>query len=369
MMSGRIQQLKTGKKPQIVKCIFFTEALLFFILLSACSVNRNKTLSELDRDSIDFGVVITTESAYHSKILWFDSELEAAQEQELSYAALGSPFYVPVEDHGELFLIPQGLGNQKDTKKVIGVNKGSLEITEYPFQHIALNHMAAADDRVYAINTLNGVSCLEAWDKKNQSSKTVELPGVHFYCIFAGNHKLFAFDMQENPVDPNKYISTMHVYTSELNLLKEEDISEYGMLSGIGIADSEYLFVTVNVDEEYAPIGKILKIHQDNFTIEEISTSKDSPHAIYQYQQDLIVTHYDPVVDQGTQVSIIEPNGRETFKDLKVTLTNTAIVENSFIVANQAGIYQFQLPSFELLNSYPLNVADGYYVSAVLAVD
>ncbi len=170
-------------------------------------------------------------------------------------------------------------------------------------------------------------------------------------------------------MDPNKYISTMHVYTSELNLLKEEDISEYGMLSGIGIADSEYLFVTVNVDEEYAPIGKILKIHQDNFTIEEISTSKDSPHAIYQYQQDLIVTHYDPVVDQGTQVSIIEPNGRETFKDLKVTLTNTAIVENSFIVANQAGIYQFQLPSFELLNSYPLNVADGYYVSAVLAVD
>lgn len=165
-MSGRIQQLKTEKNPQIVKCIFFTEALLFFILLSACSVNRNKRLSELDRDSIDFGVVITTESAYHSKILWFDSELEAAQEQELSYAALGSPFYVPVEDHGELFLIPQGLGNQKDTKKVIGVNKGSLEITEYPFQHIALNHMAAADDRVYAINTLNGVSCLEAWDKK-----------------------------------------------------------------------------------------------------------------------------------------------------------------------------------------------------------
>ncbi|WP_304263137.1 hypothetical protein [Kallipyga massiliensis] len=166
------------------KLYFASFSFLVLFFFTACGYLWDTPSSSLKRESIDFGLVITNEHKYDSRIWWFDSKLQAMQEQKLSYAALGSSFCSPAENRDELYLIPVGLGNQKDTKKVISVNKKTLQITEYPSQHINLIDTASIGEKVYSISNLNGISYLEALDKKEGTSKTVELPGSFFHCIF-----------------------------------------------------------------------------------------------------------------------------------------------------------------------------------------
>lgn len=369
MISYPSQKRKSDKKMTRSKVFFTSFSLLTLFFFTACGYLWDTPPSSLKRESIDFGLVITDEHKYDSRIWWFDSKLQTMQEQKLSYAALGSSFYSPAENRDELYLIPVGLGNQKDTKKVISVNKKTLQITEYPSQHINLIHMASIGEKVYSVSNLNGISYLEAWDKKEGTSKTVELPGSYLTCIFPGGNKLFAFDKNMDGDDSEENVYTMRVYSEDLRLLHKKDISSFGSLSGMAMDDGRNLYATVNLDEKGHPTGKIIKINEETYAIEEIGSSYIWPHAIYRYDDKLIVTHHDPVAAEGSEVSVIDPDGKEKMIDLKVPLEATAMMGDRFIVANSKGVYQYELPSFKLLNSYPLQLEDGFYLTNILPVN
>lgn len=349
-------------KTKILLCFLFIVSLFF---INGCSKLKNS----VDRKKIDFGLVITTSQAYKSEILWFDSNFDSIQEQKLPYAMLGTPFYSPVADADKIYMIPEGLGNKKDTRKVISINKQSLDVEEYPFTNIALNHMASIGNNVYAINTLNGDSYLESYDVVSKKRNSVILEKVYLETVIASSDKLFCFVRKLNYSDSEEAKTMLNVYTPSLDLEAEIDLTEYGNPTSMYLEDEDNIYVTVNRNANIKPIGKILKINKSTFEISEFITKKDTPYSIFKFEDKFILTYYDPVINEGTEVSVWDESGNEQIFDLKTPLTVAGVVNDKFVAANNNSIKIFSIPDFKLIKEHELSIGTSNYVSALLLMN
>lgn len=344
-------------KKYILFCI-----LVIATLLSSCSDASIE--SKIDRENVVFGLVETQDSAEKSKITWYDLELEVIGSFDYQYANLGSNFYTPTQSGDEVYLIPRGLGGHYDTKKIIGIKRDDFSIIEYPFTNIALNHVAVIEEAIYAVNTLNTESTIERYDKQTESHKSVVVEDTYVYSIIAAGDKLFCF-ANELLDYGNKYL--LRVYDYDLNLLDVIDISDYGMTSMNYYQDNEYLYVTIPLSVKDEPVSKILKIDKDNYSMDIVEGVGHFPYNIYSYQDQWIIVNYDPVIDQGTELTILDKDGKFIQSiDLNNTLTLTEIYDDKLIVANPQKIAIYSLDSFNLLTEKDIKISEKSYLSAII---
>lgn len=349
-------------KVKILLCFLIVVSLLF---TSGCV----KLINTVDREKVDLGLVVTTSQYYRSEILWFDLNFDSIQKQHLFYAMLGTHFCSPAVNADKIYMIPQGLGNRKDTRKVISIDKQSLDVEEYPFTNIALNDMASIGNNVYAINTLNGDSYLESYDVVSKKSKSVVLEKVYLYSVIASSDKLFCFIRKFSFSDSEGDRSILNVYSPSLDLEAEIDITEYGNPTRMFVEDEDNLYLTVNRVSNAKPAGKILKINKSTFEITEFATKKDTPFNIFRFGDRFILTYYDPVINEGTEVSLWDESGKEQFFDLGMLLTVACVVDDKFVAANNDSIKVFSIPDFNLVKEYELSIGNSNYISALLLVD
>lgn len=349
-------------KMKILLC-FLIGVSLFFI--NGCGKLKNS----VDREKVDFGLVITTSQYYKSEILWFDLNFESIQKQNLSYAMLGSSFYSPAVNGDKIYMIPEGIGNRKDTRKVISIDKKSLDVEEYPFTNIALNHMASIGNNVYAINTLNGDSYLESYDVVSKKRNSVVLEKVYLQTVIASSGKLFCVVRKFNYNNSEESKTMLNVYTPSLDLEAEVDITEYGNPTSMYLEDEDNLYVTVNSNANTKPVGKILKINTSTFKISEFETKKNTPYSIFKYGNRFILTYYDQIINKGTEVSIWDESGNEQIFDLGMPLTLAGVMNDKFVAANNKSIKIFSIPDFNLIKEYELSIGTSNYVSGLLFVN
>ena len=356
------------KTSRIRRCQIIGILFLFSLLFGACGSENTK----IDRDKATIGLVVTTAQAYDSKILWFDADLENNQIQKLHYAMLGSHFAQPIVKNGKIFLIPQGLDDRKDTRKVISIDKKDLAIQEYPFSNIALNYAECIGENVYAINTLNGVSTLERYHTLSQQSQKFEREGEVFNQITAASDKLYCFSMRYDPDNPDRFLTTLRIFTPDLQMEKEIDLSEYGMTSGKALDDQEYLYVTVSHDSYDNRIGRILKINKSTYEIQKFDSEEGNVFDIFRAGDQFIFTHYDPVVNEGGRISIWDGKDSEKIVDLETPLTLTGISGKRFVVANDNCIRLYSMDNFQLLKAQKIELDSRkykFYTSSLLFVD
>ena len=369
-MRSRVKRRMRGvlKTPHIRRCQIIGMLLLLSLLFGACG----SEITKIDRDKAAIGLVVTTAQAYDSKILWFDADLENNQIQKLHYAMLGSHFAQPIVKNGKIFLIPQGLDDRKDTRKVISIDKNDLAIQEYPFSNIALNFTECIGENVYAINTRNGVSTLERYHTLSQQSQKFEREGEVFNQITAASDKLFCFSMRYDPDNPDRFLTTLRIFTPDLQMEKEIDLSEYGMTSGKALDDQEYLYVTVSHDSYDNSIGRILKINKSTYEIQKFDSEEGNVFDIFRAGDRFIFTHYDPVVNEGGRISIWDGKDSEKIVDLGTPLTLTGISGKHFVVANDNGIRLYSMDNFQLLKEQKIELDSRkykFYTSSLLFVD
>ncbi len=160
---------------------------------------------------------------------------------DLKYANLGSPFYSPQRIKDDVYLILEGLGKQKDTKKVIRMNLKSLEIEEYPFSNIALNHTTVIGKRVYAVNTLNNDTYLEFYDRKSKKNRHIVRKNSHISSIIPIDNKIVGFRSEENE-NPKDTVIFMEIYNRDLKLKYTKDITGYGF-PGEDYCEDKHFFI------------------------------------------------------------------------------------------------------------------------------
>lgn len=346
----------------IVKIIVLTLTLILF-LLSGC--NKNQTVNRVHKEDILLGVVETTSQEYKSYIHWFNDDLVLVEKQELKYAMLGSHFYKPVYEEEQVMLIPAGLGNTKDTKKVIGIDKSTFSIEEYPFDHIALNDIAASESKIYAVNTLNGDTYLSCYNKEDKSSKEIMIENEYICGITDVDGKIYAFSAtMQDPVP--KF--TLYIYNQALNLIDEIDISDYGTTQLKFLVDGNDLYTGVMNTKDDLPGTTLMKISTETHEIEEIDIGEKFPNDIYNYKDKLIITNYDPVSNEGTKITVLDKNsyGKQTI-DLGEPLTLTEIYNNYLFVVNERNIKVFDIDKdFDLVQESVLEKDADTYISAIL---
>ena len=325
--------------------------------------------SKLTRNKVDFGVVFTSDNIYKTEILWLDKNIDNCQRRQYHYAALGTHFNQVVDDGKELYLIPEGIFNTKDTKKVVSFNKETLALSEYPFEHIALNCTAVINDNVYAVNTLNDINYIEKYNMKTKESSQYKQQGDYFESIIAVDDKLFTIVKKDNGLKDVDYNIYLYVFSKDLVLEKNIDITKFGQVNDKYYQDDENIYFTVGLDSFDNKVGRILKISKKDYHIDVMPTKEKMPFDIYFYNDKFIITHFDPVSCEGTKVSIIDKEGNEKIYNLHMGLCSTGIYDGKLIVAGKDKIALFSIKdNMKKVAEKEYKISDDLYLSNILLV-
>ena len=331
--------------------------------ISCFLISCNTGNSDTKYDST-IGIVHTSQQMYKSRIDWYNDELELLGSSKLTYAGLGSHFYKPLTVDNEVYMIPQGLGNNKSTKKVISLNKNTFEISEYPFSNIALNHMAVINKYVYAVNTMNGSSYIERYDKESHKNIIKEYKETYIYGIFPMSEKLLAFSIT---ADKGLDSCTLRVMDKDLNIVKEISLTKFGRTTEMYCEDDSYMYFTMQISTDDKPISKILSIDKRNYDIKVIDIQAEQPSDIFKYEDKFLITNYNPVEVKGTKVSVVGEEGR-LYKDIELNneLSLTQIYGKYLVVANLQKLSLYDINTFELKREVKLDIDSESYVSAII---
>lgn len=285
--------------------------LLTIFCLTACrsnwEVNEGYEVSE-----ILLGVVDSSSTENNSHILWYDEDLNQIAKHQLKYASLGSPFSQVDYFDEEAFLIPQGLQGKQDAKLVISVNHKDYSITEYPMDNISLNDLAVNDSFIYTINTLNGTSHISSLNKETKEFKEILVEDEYVYAITATDDKVFCFSNREEISGTKIYL---YVYDENLNLLFEKRLKNVGRGQMKFEEDKRYLYTASSTnDKDDGPGNQLLRIDKESYDVDQLVLEEVSPNDLYRKDNILYITHNDPVIGQGSSVSIVDLNSLTTKK-------------------------------------------------------
>ncbi len=354
-------------RAKYMKRIFFL-FLVLIICLSACGKTGNFQ-GDLERSQI--GVMTTTDYQYNTSIQWFDDTLEETGRINFKYASMGSNFYSPIYQNGKYYVIPKGLSGRSDTKKVVGMDLKDMSIEEYPFTNISLSIAAVIENTVYAINTLNFNSTIEAYDSKTKKSKSIVLEDVYVSSITASDNKLFCFveDLQENASQK----VCLKVYDKDLNLLYNTDVSDCGMTVGKYCEDEENLYFPISADKYDKFVGRLLTVNKKTYDFDVKELKEKFQNDIYLYQDKWIITNFDLVGNEGTKITVLTKDGDETVIDLGTDVSLSALYKDQLIIANDLMICAFSLDDYSLLHKHELETpktdSNYCYTSALIIRD
>lgn len=346
-------------------CFFGIIILLFTI--SGCS-EKTDGLKIIDSSNAKIGVIETASMKYKSTIHWYDNDLNKVSEQKLKYAMLGTVFNNPVYNKDEIYMIPQGLGNKKDSKKVISINKKDMEIKEYPINQIALNGVAVSGDYIYTINTFNGDTYVSRLNQSDKTLKEIILEDEYISGLTAVEENIYAFSSNLSTISPKL---NLYIYNEDLELIDKKDITQYGTSQYKFMNDEDFLYTGVMMTKEEKPSNIILKISLDSNEVKAINTGEYYPNDILLYKDKIIVTHSDLVVNEGNTLTVLDKD----YQIIKtVNLGNktelAGILENYLVVANQEQICLYDIENdFKLVKELSIQKWEDSYITSIIILE
>ncbi|MGJ0848713.1 hypothetical protein ACR77J_18750 [Tissierella praeacuta] len=337
------------------------------VTINGCSPKLDKS-KFLGSEKAKIGIVETIATEYNSSIHWYDKDLNKVSEQKLKYAMLGSSFHNPVYYDNKVFMIPQGLGNKKDSKKVISLDKNNFEITEYSFNNIALNDVAVSEDYIYTINTLNGNTHISRLDKKNNEIKEIIVDKEYFSGITILKGKIYAFSSNMLTTFPRFYL---YIYNEELDILDKKDITQYGTGQYKFMYDEKYLYAGVTSTKEDKPANSILKVSIDTNAVEIIDIGEEFPNDILQYNNKIIITNHDLVTYEGSKITILDKNTQELeIVELNRKAEFAGVIGNSLVVADQESVSLYNIENkFKLIKDIFIEKHEDSYISSIIILE
>lgn len=338
------------------------------LVIIGCNLDSTDNTSILQNSDVRIGVIETRSDEYMSTIHWYDGELNKIAEQDLKYAMLGSSFHNPVYFNDDIYLIPQGLGNRKDSKKVISINKNNFQVSEFPFENIALNDVAASGEYIYTINTLNGNTHILRLNKNDNKTKEVILEEEYISAFTLVKGNIYAFSSNLSTSSPE---FRLYIYDDNLELIEEKDITEFGTSQYKFMQDDDYLYGGVMLTKEDSPASTILKISIETNEIESIEIGEIFPNDILNYNDKIIVTNHDLVGYEGTKISVLDKSTEEFESiDLKRKTQFAGILEDNLIIGNQENICIYHIgDEFSLIKEIPIEKDDNSYISHIIIIE
>ena len=224
--------------------------------------------------------------------------------------------------------------------------------------------MAVINKYVYAVNTMNGSSYIERYDKEYHKNIIKEYKETYIYGIFPMSEKLLAFSIT---ADKGLDSCTLRVMDKDLNIVKEISLTKFGRTTEMYCEDGSYMYFTMQISTDDKPISKILSIDKRNYDIKVIDIQAEQPSDIFKYEDKFLITNYNPVEVKGTKVSVVDEEGR-LYKDIELNneLSLTQLYGEYLVVANLQKLSLYDINTFELKREVKLDIDSESYVSAII---
>lgn len=319
-------------------------AVILIFHLTGCGILNTKGNIDLEKACIC--VVETRGYDAQSALVFYDESLEEVGVFPLYYATLGQIFYTPSVYNGELYIVPQGIADRKDEKKVLKVNLSSLNTEIYTIDQYAINSISVNDNFIYSANTLNGDSHISKCNKSNKLVSEYVIERMYVSKLVCTDKRVFAFASISEKLQFKSYL---FIFDEELNLLNQVDITEYGYDQYKAVIKGDMLYFsnsTANNDDARKTVG-VYSIADNSIRV--IKLSKDYPHDIMFYDDKLLVSHFDIVTHEGGGLSIYNPETSEAkYIDLNHGAEQMTIKGDYIYFLAKYKVYKYKLEANDL---------------------
>ena len=120
------------------------------------------------RNNYSISVIDTSSTTNKSQITFYDSNLTKKNIYKYNYAELGTHFYQPQYKNSNIYLVPRGIGNKHDEKKIISINKKTRQVHEIYVNKNNIQCVSVSKRYLYTSSNLNMISYLTQYDMKNK---------------------------------------------------------------------------------------------------------------------------------------------------------------------------------------------------------
>lgn len=338
-------------------------ALLVIATFSACESNSQAE----NTTNVTIGVIETTGYKSKSYIHFFDEDLKFLYKEEFDYASLSEPFDRPVCENGEVYIIPKGEFEKREETYILKYNIKSDEYKLYNTHIASMNRLAISKEFVFGVNCINGTSNLVRCSKKSAEGITAkEFKSIYIAEMFVLHEKLYVIMHTE---DAKIIFAELSIET--LEIVEQYDITSYGSPCNLIDYEGKIYFSNQYEDEILGTLSSSLTVFDVNKkTFKQIELNEYSSNNLVVKDEQLFVSHYDRVQNQGNKISVVDikSNVVETY-DFEHPIKQISTADEYFYVLGDNSIYKYSYEDsqFKLIKKMDISVDNSdtfYYITS-----
>lgn len=328
------------------------------LLCTACNENDNYSIAIIDTSSIN----------NISQITFYNRDLEVIKTCNYNYAELSSHFYQPQYLDSKVYLVPKGLGNKHNERKIISIDRKSKKVDEVSIDKNNIQCLSVGNRYLYTSSNLNMISYLTQYDIKNKTYNDISFENQYLSLIVSTKENIYCFFTTLNR---EVLYSNLNIYDHNLNLIKEMDITDIGNCQRKYIIKNDYLYIPVSCDKNDNSISKLMILDLNTKSINSVYNFENNAYIgdIVKYNNYLLISHTNEVTFDGTGLSLFNTNNNET-KDIisDIAIKKMEINDNSlYVLDNLNNLYLFDLKNnFKLLNQINHISPENMYISTII---
>lgn len=331
------------------------------VLITLCCISCTKSNYEPTIAIVDTSSVNKT-----SQITFYNENLEILSVKNYKYAELGTHFYQPQYIESKIYLVPKGLGNKHDEKKIVAYDKESKKISEIDINQYNIQCVSVDDKYVYASSNLNMISYLTQFDKDRKIYNEIKFENEYLSLIVAKNNKIYCF---LTSLGSDELSSKISIYDDNLKLINTIDTTDIGNCQRKYVFINDIMYIPTSYDKNDNEISNILVFDTINNTIIDVLEVEATSVGDILVQGDtLIISHTNEVTLEGKGITIFNTKN----KNIKSINLNISIkkmeLSNSFlyVLDNNNNINVFDIKkNFKLIKKLKHKTPENMYSSTI----
>ncbi|MCL1791477.1 MAG: hypothetical protein FWG40_09065 [Peptococcaceae bacterium] len=370
--------------------LFLVLSLICVVYLSGCAPETETSQTETGYDnsigygsslsyddSFSVGVIETTEQENKSVLTLYNESLNRVGTLMFDLGSMGT-FYDPPKIYKDsMYVIPKGLGNQKNLKCVLQVDLRTGTGRQYNLGLAGMNSFEVNDHYIFGVNTLNFQSVIARLDKTANVVKTITLPGTYIERLILGDRNLFAFGIDKSN-DGTVTSDLYEIDATTLSILRKHAIGSYGISHHGALFVNGKLFFTNATKADgirnESPTNVLTVYDPADAGFETIQLDAFFPAQILRFENKLLVTHCNLVTGEGKNISIYNLDTGETkLVSLDHNVSQISIHRDSLFMTDGVSLYHYKIAGTDLTYIQMKEVrtlktqAKHYYIGALFS--
>ncbi len=279
--------------------------------------------------------------------------------KKIAVPDINSGFVRPIIDGDKIYMNSLG-GYSNPSKKVVEVNLNENNYKTYDIAY-GIWSVTANNDYIFTSHSPVGTSIITKYNKKTMSiENTLKLPGQVTH-INITNGLLYVFS---TIVTPDKKFSLEVNIVNPKTLKIKKKIKSNGdtfVWDSMAIGNDVF-FTTGKKNDDSTPSTNLSKLSLNSGEISSINLNKNDPWQVKQYNDSILVSHFDPISREGNVLSLIDVNSQKVKSiSFKHNLNQMEIYKNKMYISDEKNIYVYDLKDFKLSSKINISSTEKKY--------